>query len=110
MRRWCLLALALLACSPRNEIPYGACASSAVCAEDTPLCINFRNRVNGQNIPLCTTPCQSSAECPDRGVCVNTETAGLGSLCVKRCAVADDCGFTPAICPVVRDGERGCVP
>lgn len=105
-----LLLVAALQCSPRADVPYGACESSAMCAESTPQCTQFFNRITGRQIPLCTRRCTTNADCPDHGVCAGTETASLGSLCVQGCTVNDDCRFAGAICPVVRDGQNGCVP
>lgn len=102
--------LLLLSCDPRNDVPYGACRASAECAAATPRCITFNNRITGHGIPLCTQECRTNADCPENGVCVNTETTQLGSLCVQRCSTEDSCRFAGAICPQVRPGEGGCVP
>lgn len=112
--RWLLVFIPLVACSSRNETAYGSCQASAACAEATPRCVLFNNRLTGRQIGLCTVACTSSAECPDHGVCINTETAALGSVCVQRCSDASECRFPSAICPNVRPAgqpiENGCVP
>jgi ABC-type Fe3+-hydroxamate transport system substrate-binding protein len=98
------------ACASRADSPYGACAASAACSEASPRCVSFRNRITMQNAPLCTVACMTSADCPDRGVCVPTETPTLGSLCMQRCTTATECRFNQAFCVVVREGESACVP
>jgi hypothetical protein len=112
--RWLLVFIPLVACSSRNETAYGGCQASAACAEATPRCVLFNNRLTGRGIGLCTVACATSADCPDRGVCLNTETATLGSVCVQRCTDASECRFPSAICPNVRPAgtapESGCVP
>ncbi len=110
LRPLLVTACLLLACDSRNTVPYGACQTSSVCAEVTPRCVKFRNRVDGREVPLCTASCSTNADCPENGVCVDTETVTLGSLCVQRCSDPDGCRFANAICPMVRPGEGGCVP
>lgn len=108
--RWLLLLVPLVACSSRNESPYGSCQSSSACAEATPRCVQFNNRLTMRQIGLCTVTCTTSADCPDRGVCVNTETAALGFVCAQRCTDATECRAVGVICPNVRPDENACVP
>ncbi len=108
--RLVLLSASLTMCSSRNDTSYGACTSSSLCAEVTPRCVGFNNRLDGRQIGLCTIACTTSNDCPDRGVCINTETPSLGFVCVQRCTDPSECRFSAAICPNVRPGENGCVP
>ena len=112
--RWLRVLIPLVACTSRNETAYGSCQASSACAEATPRCVLFNNRLTGRQIGLCTVACPAVGECPDRGVCLNTETAALGSVCAQRCSDATECRFASAICPNVRPAgqpsESGCVP
>ena len=113
--RWLLaLLFPLVACVSRNETAYGSCTSSSTCAEATPRCVLFNNRLTGRQVGLCTVACTSDADCPDHGVCINTETPALGLLCAQRCTDASECRFPGAICPNVRPAdqpsENACVP
>lgn len=106
-----MLLVALSACDNRSEVPYGACASSDVCAASTPRCISFANTRSGRGIPLCSALCTTNADCADNGLCIETMTPSIPRACIQRCNVAFDCNFTSAICPVVQaDGAMGCVP
>jgi hypothetical protein len=109
-RGYCIVLALSLACVGRSEVPYGACNASSLCAEETPRCVSFRNRLDGAAIQLCTRACARNDDCPGGGVCVPTETTGLNALCLQRCALASQCLFTPAICPVVRAGDNACLP
>lgn len=112
LRLWPLFLL--LACEPRNEVPYGACRASAECAASTPRCVKFQNIQTSREIKLCTATCSSNADCTENGVCmIPPEALNNGQaqgLCVQRCTTDDSCRFAGAICPEVRPGEGGCVP
>ncbi|MFO0650198.1 MAG: hypothetical protein U0326_28510 [Polyangiales bacterium] len=99
-----------LSCSARSETTYGQCRASSTCNESTPLCIAFRNRVDGSNIPLCTRECATNAECPDNGVCIEILAGGYRSLCMQRCLGDTNCPFVGGFCADVRAGDRACVP
>ena len=112
-RRTLVVALLglLLACSSRVDVPYGTCRASALCAEETPLCIAFRNSADGSNVPLCTRACATNAECPDDGVCIEILQGAYRSLCMQRCAsVGARCPFPGGFCATVRAGDMACVP
>lgn len=105
-----LIAVALtLSCSARSETTYGQCRSSSMCNTATPLCIAFRNRADGSNVPLCTRECATNAECPDDGVCIEILAGGYRSLCMQRCVGNANCTFG-GFCADVRAGDRACVP
>lgn len=97
-------------CGGRNEVAYGPCASSAVCSEATPRCVEFSNVVTMRRIKLCTVACRMDSDCPAGGVCAPTQSVNAGSFCMEPCARAADCSFANAICPAVRPGVFGCSP
>lgn len=108
--RWILLIVPLAACSARNEVAYGSCQSSPACSEATPRCVSTTNRITMRQIGLCTTACVTSADCPDHGVCVNTESGALGMICAQRCTDASECRATGVMCTSIRTGESACTP
>ena len=117
MRRHGLILLLLSACNSSNGTPYGICSASESCNSATPHCVTFRNRINGLNSAMCTLSCQTSTDCPAygasaHGVCISTETASLGSLCVQPCTQDSDCGggAIGEFCVEVPTNQHGCVP
>ncbi len=104
------LAAATLACGSRPDTAYGLCRSVANCAESTPLCANFRNQVTMVDVSLCTRECSTSADCPDRGACVEVVTGAWRALCMPHCTRNADCDFAGGFCARTPAGDMACVP
>lgn len=105
-----LLALVVAACGGRPDAPYGVCRSQANCAEATPICAAFRNNVTNLSVSLCAVECTTSADCPDRGTCVQIVAGAYRALCMQRCRVSSDCTFPGGFCATTPAGDMACVP
>lgn len=105
-----LCVAAFLACGGRPDTPYGLCRSVANCSDLTPLCINFRNRVTMVDVSFCSRECATSADCPDRGVCVDIVVGAWRALCMPRCTRSSDCDFAGGFCAMTPTGDMACVP